>query len=193
MAPTSKTDEHFGGLQALEPKRNNLLWEVLWKSEDTPPLRLYWLLSDSSPLGTHSIGAGVQSTVQRIFRTELRSYICYRKTHVLFNKCLWVFNSSFCSSFWRTCTQGASFNSFFKLFFLSLSFHPVFSKEGEQGYSSGVWLGFPWFRSVVLQITTWGSTEIFLKDTPHPHLPLTHTDALTDTHPCTFIIGHWWL
>ncbi|TNN89072.1 hypothetical protein EYF80_000360 [Liparis tanakae] len=40
MAPTSKTDEHFGGLQALEPKRNNLLWEVLWKSEDTPPSRL---------------------------------------------------------------------------------------------------------------------------------------------------------
>lgn len=27
---------------------------------------------------------------------------------------------------------------FFNFFFLSLSFHPVFSKEGEQGYSSGV-------------------------------------------------------
>lgn len=27
---------------------------------------------------------------------------------------------------------------FFYFFFLSLSFHPVFSKEGEQGYSSGV-------------------------------------------------------
>lgn len=70
MAPTSKTDEHFGGLQALEPKRNNLLWEVLGKSEDTPPLRLYWLLSDSSPLGTYSIGAGFQCTVRRIFRTR---------------------------------------------------------------------------------------------------------------------------
>lgn len=82
MAPTSKTDEHFGGLQALEPKRNNLIWEVLGKSEDTPPFGLYWLLSDSSPLGTYSIGAWFQSTVQRIFRTgriELPSYICYRK------------------------------------------------------------------------------------------------------------------
>lgn len=27
---------------------------------------------------------------------------------------------------------------FFNFFSLSLAFHPVFSKEGEQGYSSGV-------------------------------------------------------
>lgn len=74
MAPTSKTDEQFGGLQALEPTRNNLLWEVLEESEDTPPFCLYWLLSDSSPLGTHSIGAGFQNMVQSIFRTRRREF-----------------------------------------------------------------------------------------------------------------------
>jgi len=92
MAPTSKTDEYFGGLQALEPKRNNLLWEVFGKREDTPLLRLYWLLSDSSPLGTHSIGAGFQSMVQRIFRTrwiEVRSYML--KNICSIYKCLFEF------------------------------------------------------------------------------------------------------
>lgn len=94
MAPTWKTDERFGGLQALEATRNNLLWEVLEESEDTPPFRLYWLLSDPRPLGTRSIGAGFHSVLQRILRTgrvDFRSYICYSKTYVLLIKCLLSF------------------------------------------------------------------------------------------------------
>lgn len=131
MAPTSKTDELIGGLQALEPTRNNLLWEVLEESEDTPPFCLYWLLSDPSPLGTHSIGAGFQSVVHSIFflshkTKRLSIYIYYRKTYVLLIKCLLKF---------LQCPDNV------QLSFIFIS--PTSRSDRQRGCNSGIRLGPP--------------------------------------------------